>query len=149
MLIPGIKTKYGYTYDISKDGVVTNLKTGRIMKPLHNHRGYLGVELDQKFYFIHRLVAEAFIPNPNNYPQVNHINENKTDNRVENLEWCNNQYNVIYSQGISVKCVETGKVYKCITDAARDLNSKSAISKIAMVVKGKRKTCCGYHWVKI
>ena len=64
-----------------------------------NRHGYSGVRLCSKEYpygkciYVHRLVAETYIPNPNNYPQVNHINQIKSDNRVENLEWCSNLYN--------------------------------------------------------
>lgn len=66
----------------------------------NNHTGYMSVLLSkdnkQKRFLIHRLVAEAFIPNPDNLPQVNHINEIKTDNRVENLEFCDSKYNNNY-----------------------------------------------------
>ena len=59
----------------------------------------MGEHQQMKFYRCHRLVAEAFIPNPDNHPIINHKNEIKCDNRVENLEWCNNRYNMIYSCG--------------------------------------------------
>lgn len=72
----------------------------RILTPRINDKGYLRVALSKddvsKDFFIHRLVAMAFIPNPNNYPIINHMNEVKTDNRVENLEWCTHKYNVNY-----------------------------------------------------
>lgn len=78
--------------------VNTNYK-GKILKP-HNSRGYLRVRLfdrnKSKNISIHRLVAEAFIPNPNNYPQINHKDEDKTNNNVDNLEWCTPAYNANY-----------------------------------------------------
>lgn len=72
---------------------------GTILTPV-KRKGYLYVHLRNgsisKHFSVHRLVAMAFIPNPDNLPQVNHRNENKTDNRVENLEWCSCSYNLNY-----------------------------------------------------
>lgn len=75
---------------------------GRILKPMSFGRGYLAVNLyknnHRKLITIHRLVAITFIPNTNNYQQVNHIDENKHNNCVNNLEWCNCQYNNNYGR---------------------------------------------------
>lgn len=72
----------------------------KILKPKRAHDGYLFVHLSKDGHAqplrIHRLVAEAFIPNPNRLPTVNHKNEDKSDNRVENLEWCTPAYNNKY-----------------------------------------------------
>lgn len=104
---------YERLYQVSNFGRVRSLdrvlknrwgnfcKKGVILTPLLFTKGYLGVRLydgygNGKTYRIHRLVAETFLPNPNNYPQVNHKDENKTNNRVENLEWCTLEYNINY-----------------------------------------------------
>jgi hypothetical protein len=85
------------------DGKVTNFK-GQVLKYGVHYKGYLVVYLTKnskkKSVKIHRLVATAFIPNPDNLPHVNHKDENKTNNHVSNLEWCSNKYNVLYGTGI-------------------------------------------------
>ena len=96
---------YEGLYQVSNLGRVKSLNynhtgTEKIMKPYKNTWGYLKVSLSKerknKLISIHRLVAKAFISNPDNLPQVNHINEVKTDNRAVNLEWCNARYNSNY-----------------------------------------------------
>lgn len=97
--------------------------------------GYYRVRLSKNskaFRFVtHRLVAIAFIPNPHNYPQINHKDENKLNNHVDNLEWCTPKYNINYGTGIKrraskrgkkVLCVETGKIYNSQVEAAKELN---------------------------
>lgn len=71
---------------------------GQLLKPLKTNRNYFRVDLKQnqqnKYVFIHRLVAETFIPNPNNYPVINHIDGNTSNNAVSNLEWCTQSHNI-------------------------------------------------------
>ena len=88
-------------YSVSNYGEVRNNKTGRLMKPRKNEKGYLHIGLTingkQKNMRVHRLVAQAFIPNPENKLQVNHIDFKRENNCVSNLEWVTNQENTQYS----------------------------------------------------
>ena len=93
-------------YSVSDRGNVKNNNTNKVVKTW-NLRGYKTINLyipnskgKYKKCQIHRLVASAFIPNPNNYPQVNHKDENKSNNNVENLEWCTSEYNNTYGTKI-------------------------------------------------
>lgn len=98
---------YEGLYQVSNEGRVRSLnynktKQIKIIKPFISRCGYLIVLFSmngkRKHFQVHRLVAEAFIPNPNNYPQVNHKDENPENNRVENLEWCDCFYNINYGK---------------------------------------------------
>lgn len=89
-------------YQISTNGRVRGFVRvkGKILSPHKNEDGYLQIRLhkDGKKYskYVHRLVAMAFIPNPKNLPEVNHKDENKRNNSVNNLEWCTHEYNITY-----------------------------------------------------
>lgn len=90
----------GNVYSIERKDTIGRKCGGRIMKPKITRDGYLRIGLYKngikKSKLIHRLVAEAFIPNPKSFLEVNHKDENKKNNYVENLEWCDTRYNVNY-----------------------------------------------------
>lgn len=96
---------------------------------------------------VHRLVAQAFIPNPDNLPEINHKDENPMNNRVENLEWCSRQYNIDYSKSKPVLQIENGRVvayFKSIKEAGRATGIKR--TGINNVLTGWAKTAGGYQW---
>lgn len=111
---------YEGIYSISNYGRVKNNRTGLILKPVRQSKGYYQVFLSVKnksvHRFIHRLVAEAFLQNTNNYPQINHKDENKANNCWWNLEWCSAQYNTVYGtglkRGMETKAKKYGYFYK-------------------------------------
>lgn len=123
-----------------------------------NKFGYMNVMLrkdgKQKQHKVHRLIAQAFIPNPQNKEQVNHIDGDKSHNTVWNLEWCTCKENIkhaydsgLVNHGIPVKVVETGITYKNITECAKDISGD--IKNIYSCLMGKRKTCNGYHFEEV
>lgn len=91
---------YEGLYQVSNTGKVKSLKRGIIMKPETTRLGYKRVQLSKegryKHFFIHQLVARAFIPNPHGYPFINHKDENPSNNNLDNLEWCTQRYNLKY-----------------------------------------------------
>ena len=160
---------YEGLYQVSNLGNIKSLgndkkRKEKILKPnINNYGHYLKVCLfkqgKQKQYLVHRLVAQAFIPNPQNLPQINHKSEIKTDNRVENLEYCSAEYNNNYGthnqrsaasrinhpkRSKQVLCVETGKIYSSTHQVERELGF--ANTYISAVCRGKTKTAYNFHW---
>ena len=143
-------------YEVSNMGRVRN-RMGRIMTLSFNRNGYHRVHLinnsREKFMLVHRLVSMAFIPNPENKPFVNHLNGIKTDNKVENLEWCTSSENMQHAVKVLHKkfrtkpviCVETGKRFNSIKEADGYLGYLGK-GHIGDCCKGTRQTAGGYHW---
>ena len=92
-----LKIKDFEDYTIDEQGNVFSLRKNKYLKQTINKYGYCKVTLQKnkykKMFSVHRLVAEAFIPNPNNYPCVNHIDSDRTNNNIDNLEWCTHKQN--------------------------------------------------------
>jgi len=97
---------YEGIYKISNFGRVKSFKCNkeRILKTTKNKAGYIKIGIgdtnNRKTFYIHRLIAELFIPNPLNKPEINHINGNKSDYRIENLEWINHRENIQHAISI-------------------------------------------------
>ena len=141
-------------YEISDTGLVRSLKRGgtRVLIPGRDRDGYLYVRLCKdgkaKHMSIHRLVASAFVPNPMNFPTVNHKDENKRNNAVSNLEWLSLADNNRYSIDKSVLQLDRrGNVvnrFPSMTEAARQTGV--AVSGISRACSGRLKTAGGYGW---
>lgn len=152
----------GYSnYEITTNGKVINILSGKELKQHKSKTGYLHLMLyndnGSKNFLVHRLVAEAFIPNPDNLPCVNHKNEDKTDNRVENLEWCTVAYNNTYKNRHIKVGVKRGKiVYQYTVDgqfirewpSTREVERSLGFAQthISDCCLGKLKQVYGYVW---
>lgn len=115
--------------------------------------GYVKVYLykDKKRYvrYLHRIVAEAFIPNPLGLSEVNHKDRNKTNCAVSNLEWCNRQINMEHGKGRAVHQLLNGVIiatYPSISKAAEAVNDKSNGADIHRCIRGERPSAYGYSW---
>ena len=151
-------------YSVSNTGLVRIDNTGTILKFCAGNHGYHMACLwknnkgHQKT--VHRLVAKAFIQNPENKRCVNHIDGNKKNNTVSNLEWCTHSENQLHRSRIlkktrfpaealnatrkAVLCIETGKVFKSVSEAARQCGLWQ--QNISKVLNGEMKTTGGLHW---
>lgn len=160
-------------YDVSSLGRVRkkeymtkdkkHIRKARIISPVLNKNGYYYVtliDMSGKHYFktIHRLVATAFLPNPNYYPDINHKDRDKKNNTVENLEWCTTQYNVTYgdaqekraarvSKPVAQIDATTGEVV-CRYKSERYASKVTGIPQpyISMCARNTHRTAKGYKW---
>ena len=163
------REKIGYSkYLIFDDGNIYSKVSHKNLKPIKKSTGYYAVNLyddngNRKMFFIHQLVAEAFLPNLNHYTDINHKDENKANNAVENLEWCTQKHNVQEARRYNLREYIKGKdnanskkvgqydlkgnlikIWDCIMDIQRQLGFKNC--NISLNCQGKRKTAYGFKW---
>lgn len=152
---------YEGLYQVSNMGRVRSLRRNIILKSQIT-RGYKRVALCTnnipKLYSVHRLVANAFIPNPNNYPCINHKDENKANNCISNLEWCTQEYNLNYGTGIAKRARSNSKKvlqFKPDGTFIKEWESIRDIERMTGYSRGYISECCrgkqsyyayGYIW---
>lgn len=128
---------------------------GKLLKSTIGKTGYYTVSLCGKNAKLHRVIAEAFIPNPHKKDLINHKNGIRTDNRLDNLEWCTHAENLRHAAHTlktmnllhemrGVECTDTNKAYDSLASAARDTGLKP--QNIYHVCRGHWLTCGGLHW---
>lgn len=138
-----------YTHHHS-DGRVFHYKQRECKQFIGSH-GYYTVNINYQPILVHRIVAEAFLPNPNNLPVINHKDGNKLNNSADNLEWCSTQHNnqqAVY-QGLhhdnhKVICLDTGEVFVSESECARKLNVP--LRKVSEICNGLANQTKGYHF---
>lgn len=148
---------YEGLYSINNKGEVRSERNNRLLKPINSH-GYMYVHLcnenhRRKNKAIHRLVAETFLPNANKLPEVNHKDGDKTNNALDNLEWCSASYNTYHRINVlnksnkrKVYCIETKQTFDSIKEAS-SFYGKSQ-SNLTAVLRGYKyyKTFANKHW---
>lgn len=156
-------------YEVSNKGKIRSKKKNLILKSRINSAGYEDVKIwdstrqKHKHLRIHQEVARTFITNPNNKPEVNHIDGNKLNNDASNLEWSTRSENTKHAiknglftpyklppykkEGVRVRIVETGEEFESLSDCARHV--KGFKTGISACVHGKKRTHMGYHYEKI
>lgn len=140
-------------YIALKDGTIKNRSTGKIIKPYKMKNGYLQVTLynfmgKHKKFLVHRLVALQHIPNPYNLPQINHKDCNKTNNSVDNLEWCSAKYNLRYARanGKNIYTEERNrKISNTKMGAPRSKETKEKLSLYMKNLSQEKKMAMTHH----
>lgn len=152
---------FGDRYEVSDKGRVRSSykRAGfnGILNQQQHRNGYMKVDLkyraSKKTIDVHRLVAQAFIPNPKNKTDVNHIDGNKANNVVSNLEWCTRKENMAHCHTIlqrggrakrPVKCLETGVIYTSLHEAAAATGA--CLGPLHCALNGRYRTAGGFHW---
>lgn len=156
---------FGFRYEVSNTGKVRNVETNRILKQTPDSKGYMTVTLCRGGYGFQKrvniLVAQAFLGGPYPNLDVYHKDNDKTNNRADNLEWCTRKENVRHaiedgvmkpygggrSNRIKVRCKENGEVYESLNECAKSLGISQ--SMLSQYLRGKLRTCGGYTFEKV